>query len=311
MPSLTALPREHSSYLTGWNCFKAFHASHSLPFPTLDVFTLSNFISFAHSILKIKSSTIQVYLSGINFLIKLSTGAPCPALSHAHINMLLKGLRKAEPRPTPKRLPLTSDLLTRCITTLRSGYLNPRVDSVLESMFLLAFFGFLRCSEFTTSSLNFQPARHATLSDITIQSSDTLVFHLKCSKTNQSGPPHPIFLFRLDGYLSPYEPICNYINSRLASKASPLDPLFITETGKAASRFWFHHHFRHILSRSGISPELYSGHSFRIGAASSASKQKIPDHIIKILGRWSSPAYLTYIRHDLTDIRNAHSQLSI
>ena len=38
-----------------------------------------------------------------------------------------------------------------------------------------------------------------------------------------------------------------------------------------------------------ISPELYSGHSFRIGAASTASRQGIPDQTKKILGCWSPP----------------------
>ncbi|KAE8295200.1 hypothetical protein D5F01_LYC06126 [Larimichthys crocea] len=169
-------PRTLSSYLTGWKCFKA---PHNLPFPTLDVLTFTNFITFAHSIQKIKSSTIQVYLSGINFLVKISSGSPCPALAHAHINMLLKGLRKAKPRPTPKRLLLTSDLLARCIETLRKGYLSPSTDKVLESMFLLAFFGFLHCSEFTASTLLYDPSRHPSLSDISVLSSDTLIYFLK------------------------------------------------------------------------------------------------------------------------------------
>ena len=42
-------PQMHSSYLTRWNCFKTFHATYSLSFPSLDVLTLSNFITFAHS----------------------------------------------------------------------------------------------------------------------------------------------------------------------------------------------------------------------------------------------------------------------
>ena len=183
-----------------------------------------------------------------------------------------------------KRLPLTSDLLARCICTLRSGYLSSHIDKVLESMFLLAFYGFLRCSEFTAPSLVYQPTQHASLSDISIQSADTLIFHLKLSKTNQSGQPQPIYLFRLDSFLSPYEPIRNYVTSRLANRASPQDPLFVSETGQVATRFWFHHHFRQILSRSGIPPELYSGHSFHIGATSTASRQGNPDHTIKILG---------------------------
>ena len=209
-----------------------------------------------------------------------------------------------------KRLPLTSDLLARCICTLRSGYLSSHIDKVLESMFLLAFYGFLRCSEFTAPSHVYQPTRHAFLSDISIQSADTLIFHLKLSKTNQFGQPQPINLFRLDSFLSPYEPICNYVTSILANQASPQDPLFISETGQVATRFWFHHHFCQILSRSGIPRELYSGHSFRIGAASTASRQGIPDHTIKNPRPLSSPAYLTNICHNLNDIRNAHTHLS-
>ena len=111
-----------SLYMTTWNFCKTFHAAYSLWFPLLDVLTLFNFITFAHSILKIKFSTIQV--SGIIFFVKLSWG------------MLMTGLRKAKPCPMPKRLLLTSDLLAHCITTPHTGYLSTHIDKVLESMFL-------------------------------------------------------------------------------------------------------------------------------------------------------------------------------
>ncbi|KAE8289449.1 hypothetical protein D5F01_LYC11150 [Larimichthys crocea] len=176
--------------------------------------------------------------------------------------MLLKGLRKAKPRPMPKQIPLTSDLLARCIEPLCKGYLSPSTDKVLESMFLLAFFGFLRCSEFTASTLLYDPSCHASLSDISVLSSDTLIHFLKRSKTNQSGQPQPVYLYRLNSLLS-------------------LIPL-----------------------------ELYSGHSFRIRAASTASRQGIPDNITKILGHWSWTAYLAYVRNDLNNVRKAHALFS-
>ena len=198
--------------------------------------------------------------------------------------MLLKGLCKAEPRPTTKCLPLTSDLLACCISTLSSGYLSPPIDKVLESMFLLASYGFLCCSEFSTPPLVYQPTQPPLY-----QTFPSSLPTPSSSNSNSARPTSPVnlnpfYLFRLDSFLSPYEPICNYVTSRLANQASPQDPLFISETGQVATRFWFHHHFRQILSRSGIPPELYSGHSFHIGATSTASRQGNPDHTIKILG---------------------------
>jgi hypothetical protein len=38
------------------------------------------------------------------------------------------------------------------------------------------------------------------------------------------------------------------------------------------------------------------GHSFRIGGATILAAAGYPDHVIKLAGRWSSDAFLTYVR---------------
>ncbi|KAI4797231.1 hypothetical protein KUCAC02_025236 [Chaenocephalus aceratus] len=144
--------------------------------------------------------------------------------------MLIKGLRKQEPSLTAKRLPLTSDLLSLCIRSIRSGYL----------------------SAMPIRATNQIPQRKVR------------------RKRNASTPQHPLFL---------------------------------TETGKMATRFWFQKHFHNVLLISGIRSEHYSSHSFRIGAASTAARLGISDQTIQVLGRWSSLAYLN-------DLRRAHAQLS-
>ena len=251
----------------------------------------------------------RFHTTTINFFFRLIDGHPSPAISHPHITMLLRGLQRSEVQVPPSRHPLTADLLLRCLLTLRAGYLTPYIASTLESMFLLAFFGFLRCSELTSSSSRYDPSIHPSLADIVFHSSESFTFKLKHSKTDQLGRSSTIHLFRLDSPLSPYEPIHRYITTRRSLNATPHDPLFITETGSIATRFWFHHHLRQILSLTGLPPQLYSGHSFRIGAASTAASQGLSDHLIRILGRWSSHAYHSYIRTNIHDVRNAHYHL--
>ena len=169
-------------------------------------------------------------------------------------------------------------------------------------MFLLAFLGFLRCSEFTASNSKFDPTRHPRLSDLTVHDSASLVYTIKHSKTDQFGNTTPIFIFRLSSFLSPYESLLNYTLTRRAQHASPSDPLFITNRGSVATRTWFHNHLRLVLSKAGYFPELFSGHSFRIGAASTASSRGVPDRVIQILGCWSSQAYHCYIRTNSPDL---------
>ena len=53
---------------------------------------------------------------------------------------------------------------------------------------------------------------------------------------------------------------------------------------------------RHLLSQAGMYPSNYASHSFQIGAATTAAAAGLPTWLIKTLGRWSSNAYLTYVR---------------
>ena len=131
-------------------------------------------------------------------------------------------------------------------------------------MFILAFFSFLRCSEFTASSPHFDPCSHACISDLSLFSDNTVVLHLKKTKTNQSGHPTAVFYFKNQSPLDPFIILSNYIPYR-KSHGRPLShPLFISESSQITTRSWFYHHLRQILSLSGLSPTHYSGRSFRL-----------------------------------------------
>ncbi len=49
-----------------------------------------------------------------------------------------------------------------------------------------------------------------------------------------------------------------------------------------------------VLKNAGLNPNQYCCCSFRIGAATTASKKGLEESVVKTLGRWHSLAYLGY-----------------
>ena len=73
-------------------------------------------------------------------------------------------------------------------------------------------------------------------------------------------------------------------------------PLFQFKDGRALTRPLLVSELRKALAEAGLKPENYAGHSFRIGAATTAAACGIPVKIIKTLGHWKSQAYQLYVR---------------
>ena len=60
--------------------------------------------------------------------------------------------------------------------------------------------------------------------------------------------------------------------------------------GRFIPKFWL------ALQAAGLVGPNFAGHSFRIGAATTAAELGIEDSTIKALGRWHSSAFLAYVR---------------
>ena len=82
----------------------------------------------------------------------------------------------------------------------------------------------------------------------------------------------------------------------LAVRATTPGPLFLYQDGTTLSREHFTHHLRQAVQLVGLCPDNFSGHSFRIGAATTAAKAGLPDCLIKSHGRWKSSVFTRYIR---------------
>ena len=70
----------------------------------------------------------------------------------------------------------------------------------------------------------------------------------------------------------------------------------IFQDGSSLSRQRLMCQVHHALEQQGVAHPGVSGHSFRIGAATAAVCVGLEDSLIQALGRWSSEAYLRYIR---------------
>ena len=85
------------------------------------------------------------------------------------------------------------------------------------------------------------------------------------------------------------------LTGNLAIRPTKPGPLFVFSDGSPLSRSRLMQS-RQVLSEVGVDCSGYSGHSFRIGAATTAARLGVSDSPIKTLGRWKSSAFMLYIQ---------------
>ena len=105
-----------------------------------------------------------------------------------------------------------------------------------------------------------------------------------------------IHLGRTGNSLCPVAAILAY----MARRGSEQGPLYIFRDGSTLSRRHLVSEVRSALSSCGLDCNMYAGHSFRIGAATTAAAKGVEDSTIRSLGRWRSDAYQLHIRLDST-----------
>ena len=158
----------------------------------------------------------------------------------------------------------------------------------------LAFFGFLRSGELTLSTLKTPtPISAADVELIPPHAPSSIRVFLKRAKSDTFGKGVNIFLRQTAGDICPVTELANYLTRR-PQKAQ--GSLFIYEDGSPLLKGQFVKKVKRALAHQKIDCSKYSGHSFRIGVATAAAAAGILDHMIKMMGRWKSSAYLLYLR---------------
>ena len=243
--------------------------------------------------------TLKNYLSSLKLWFSLNF-QPCDFMENITIRLCLQAIKR-KLRQTPQaKLPITPAILLQIKSHLD---LSQPFDSCLWASFLIAFYGMLRKASVVPKSAatfnsEFQMAQNA----ISLFNGD-IVISIKRSKSNQFGDRlHLIPIAAMPE--SPLDPVAAYTNHVSLSPTTMEQPAFTycsPEGPKTLTHYNFTANLRKLLSRIGLQPELYSGHSFRRGACSLAFSQGISTQLIKEHGMWLSSAYETYLTLSWSD----------
>lgn len=94
-------------------------------------------------------------------------------------------------------------------------------------MFILAFLGFLRGTEISTTS-NFKPSAQPTFSDLSVLDSETIAYFIKQSKTDQAKRGHFIYIYNLHSPIQLYQALLAYLHFRTSHAKSSSDQSSLT-----------------------------------------------------------------------------------
>ena len=255
----------------------------------------------------VQHGTIKSYLAAVKHL-HFQNNLDLPLHKFSRLQYLLRGIKRSQGTSNYVRKPVTTTHLNLFYNLLQPLHHQSSQDSkMLWAAICLAFFGFMRISEFTCDTA-FDKKHHLAASDVTFQPSilkpEFIQVHLKSSKTDPFRKGILLTIGATNNHLCPVRAMLNYIS------ASPKNgPLFVYKSGKFLKRDNFTQEIRDLLAKGGFEANSYAGHSFRIGAATMAASANLPTWLIKTMGRWASDCYEKYIRTPERTLAEASAKL--
>ena len=167
--------------------------------------------------------------------------------------------------------------------------------TLLWAIAAICYFGFFRLGELLSSQD--KPSRlPPQWGEVTFNhgTAPTIVrVHLKFAKCDQFGQGADVFIGQSGNAICPIAACLSYV----AVRGDQPGPFFVKRDGsRPMLKPDFVSELRRALTSRGFDSLSFAGHSFRIGAATAAAAAGIEDSTIKALGRWSSDAFLSYIR---------------
>ena len=251
----------------------------------------------ADSVDKLRYSSIRNYLHGISTL-QQEFGHPNPLSSHL-VWRMFKAIKRIQGHHVVRqRLPITVSILMQADKYFDTTNLQ---HLCMRAAMWLGTCGLLRGGEFTAKSVtkNVLTVQHLTFYDQHNHEVDPLV--------DRTISPHYMSVRIEQSKTDPIRQGANVIvgNERairymleyLRARHQVLrrTPLFVND-GQALSTSSLVQFTQSILQRANVSnSDKFLGHSFRKGGATSLHEAGYPDSLIKMMGRWASFAFASYV----------------
>ena len=243
----------------------------------------------------VRHSTIKIYLAAVRNL-HISCGHGDPLMGKLLLKKVLRGILRYQGQRRILRQPVTPGILL-AIRPILETWLGERDFPMIWAAFTLAFYGFLRCSEFTYPGVNsFRPQFDLGTDSVSFYPSlvcpQHIVVTLRSSKTDFSRQGRSVVIAKAPGTVCAVSAMQQFFLTTRPSSG----PLFSFQSGWLLTRSAAICLLRDAARCAGLPYHSLKGHSFRIGAASTAAAAGLPDWLIKVLGKWSSDCYQLYIR---------------
>ena len=304
-------PSTHRTYKAAerryLNFCKSFHLT---PFPTTEAILCYYVACLGQE--GLAHATIKAYLSGVRQS-QIAQGFPEPhPAAMPRLQQVIRGVRVEQGRAgrSPRtRLPITPTILRKMKAVWEDEGVT-QDTMMLWAASSLTFFAFCRSGEVTVpSEKDYDPSTHLSYEDIAVDNKmnpSMLFMRLKKTKTDPFREGVKITIGASGDDICPVAALLAY----LAQRGSRPGPLFLWHDNTPLTKTQFGVEVRKALGKAKLPAEQFAGHSFRIGAATTAATVGIEDSVIQTMGRWKSAAYLLYVRLDSRKLATVSKVLS-
>ena len=283
------------SYSSGMRQFYSFCSQTGLAptFPINEDILINFSVCMARSV---QHSTIKNYLLAIKYY-HSSHGYELNLSAFLRLQLILRGIKRSQGDNSNTRRPITLHILNLFYHLLNIKYTSNKDSLMVGAAMTLAFFGFLRIGELTCNS-HFNPERCLAFSDLVFMPEESspkyMLVRLKVSKTDPFRKGQSIVIGKANSHLCPLTAMLAYLESRPPFPTT--GPLFTFQSGSFLTQGRLTNETRLLLSKGGLNSGEFAGHSFPIGAATTAASANLPPWLIKVLGQWSSDCFEWYIK---------------